>query len=157
MQVVTKVMGNIGENAGEEGKLDRVLLSSEDRASPHRVCESEHGRRVPISLPRGTELQDGDILAYDGDVAIVAVAAPEDLYMIQGGSDPIEWAVIAYQLGNLHRPVRFLDDALLTPADPMVADVLSRLGVHYEEQKRPFVGRRYGAFSHHHHHHDHEH
>ena len=57
-----------------------------------------------------------------------------------------------YQLGNLHRPVRFTDGAMLTPADPMVADLLARLDIAYERKTMPFVGRRYGSHTGGHHH-----
>lgn len=152
MDVITHTLGNLADLKPGSKLVDRVRLSSEERASAHRVCVSEQGRRIPLSLPRGVELQDGDILAYDGDTVVVAVAAPEALYVIRGGSDPVAWAVIGYQLGNLHRPVRFLEDALLTPQDPMVADVLSRLGASFKCEERPFVGKRLGAVTDHHHH-----
>ena len=109
-----------------------------------------------ISLPRGTEINDGDVLALDGTTAVVARAAPEALYVVRP-EDAYTWGVAGYQLGNLHRPVRFTDEGMLTPADPMVADLLTRLGIAFEEQTIPFVGRRYGAHGAHHHHHDHHH
>ena len=133
-----------------------VLLNSEERASAHLVGRSEGGRAVRISLPRGTEINDGDVLALEGTTAVVARAAPEALYVVSPG-DAYTWGVAGYQLGNLHRPVRFTDDGMLTPADPMVADLLTRLGIAFEEQTIPFVGRRYGAHGAHHHHHDHHH
>ena len=107
-----------------------------------------------ISLPRGTEINDGDVLALEGTTAVVARAAPEALYVVSPG-DAYTWGVAGYQLGNLHRPVRFTEDGMLTPADPMVADLLTRLGIAFEERTIPFVGRRYGAHgAHHHDHHD---
>ena len=60
-------------------------------------------------------------------------------------------AIAGFQLGNLHRPARFTDEAILTPADPMLADVLARLDIPYQERLAPFVGRRYGSFTGHRH------
>ena len=130
---------------------DQLLLTSEERSSPHMVGHTEGGRTVRLSLPRGTELNDGDVLALDGDMAIVVTAAPEDLFVVTP-RDALEWGVIGYQLGNLHRPVRFTNDMMLTPADPMVADLLNRLKIPYDRRMTPFVGRRYGSHTDHHHH-----
>ena len=156
MAVVTAVLGTVETLRGRFENEDPVLLSSEERASAHLVGRSEGGRYVRISLPRGTEINDGDVLALEGATAVVARAAPEALYVVNP-DDAYTWGVAGYQLGNLHRPVRFTDDGMLTPADPMVADLLARLGIAYEERTMPFVGRRYGAHGAHHRHHDHHH
>ena len=160
MAVVTAVLGTVEALRDRIESEDPVLLNSEERASAHLVGRSEGGRAVRISLPRGTEINDGDVLALEGTTAVVARAAPEALYVVRP-DDAYTWGVAGYQLGNLHRPVRFTDEGMLTPADPMVADLLTRLGIAFEERTIPFVGRRYGAHGAHHHHdhrdHHHEH
>lgn len=156
MAVVTAVLGTVDSLRAEIESEDPILLNSEERASAHLVGRSEGGRSVRISLPRGSEINDGDVLALEGTTAVVARAAPEALYVIRP-EDAYTWGVAGYQLGNLHRPVRFAGDGMLTPADPMVADLLTRLGIPFEERTIPFVGRRYGAHGAHHHHHDHHH
>ena len=156
MTVVTAVLGTVESLRDRIESEDPVLLNSEERASAHLVGRSEGGRSVRISLPRGTEINDGDVLALEGTTAVVARAAPEALYIV-GPDAAYDWGVAGYQLGNLHRPVRFTDDGMLTPADPMVADLLSRLGIAFEERTMPFVGRRYGAHGAHHHDHPHHH
>ena len=149
--IVTGVLGTIGDFKERVMASDQLLLTSEERSSPHMVGHTEGGRTVRLSLPRGTELNDGDVLALDGDVAIVVTAAPEDLFVVTP-RDALEWGVIGYQLGNLHKPVRFTNDMMLTPADPMVADLLNRLKIPYDRRMTPFVGRRYGSHTDHHHH-----
>ncbi len=149
--VVTEVLGTEDDFKERVKGFDRLLLTSEERSSPHMVGHTEGGRAMRLSLPRGTELNDGDVLALDGDVAIVVTAAPEDLFVVTP-KDALEWGVIGYQLGNLHRPVRFTKDTMLTPADPMVADVLNRLKIPYAKRLTPFVGRRYGSHTGHHEH-----
>ena len=157
MAVVTAVLGTVESLRERIGSEDPVLLNSEERASAHLVGRSEGGRSVRISLPRGTEINDGDVLALDGSTAVVARAAPEALYLVRPDR-AYDWGVAGYQLGNLHRPVRFTDEGMLTPADPMVADLLTRLGIAFEARTTPFVGRRYGAHgAHHHHDHHHDH
>ncbi len=151
MGVITEVLGTLDDLEDRVRSEDPLLLTSEQRASPHMVGRTEGGRSLRISLPRGDELNDGDVLAVDGDVAVVVRAAPEALYVIRP-KDPVAWGVAGFQIGNLHRPVRFTEDAMLTPADPMVADLLERLGIEYEKRTIPFIGKRYGSHSGHHHH-----
>ena len=153
---ITTILGTERELARRYAREDPLLLTSEERASPHRVGRTAGGRTVRISLPRGAELQDGDVLAIEGEVAIIVRAAPEALLIVRP-TDAMGWGVAGFQLGNLHRPVRFTEGALLTPADPMVADMLTRLAIPFERAEAPFVGRRYGSFAGHHHHDDHHH
>ena len=82
MAVVTAVLGTVDSLRDRIENEDPVLLNSEERASAHLVGRSEGGRAVRISLPRGTEINDGDVLALEGTTAVVARAAPEALYVV---------------------------------------------------------------------------
>ena len=81
------------------------------------------------------------MLAIDGDVAIVVEASPEDILTISPESN-LAWGIIGFNLGNLHRPVRFTETSILTPSDPLVADMYNRLGIKFERLMIPFVGQR---------------
>ncbi len=148
--VVVEVLGKADDFKENVKGFDRLLLTAEERSSPHMVRQTEGGRNMRLSIPRGIELMDGDVIAVDGEIAIVIAAAPEDLFVVSP-RDALEWGVTGYLLGNLHSPVRFNHDSLLTPADSGVAGVLDRLKVPYVQRVTPFTGKRYGA---HHHHHD---
>jgi urease accessory protein len=150
MAVITEVIGNEHDIDGKYGR-DPLMLTSSQRASAHFAAETVAGRSVRISLPRGTELQDGDVLDIDGEWAIVVKAADEDLIFITPQEDPMLWWAACYQLGNLHRPARFLADGILTPYDPMALHMLRGFDIQVEQVRRPFVGRRFGAAQGHHH------
>ena len=152
MDVITEIVGNINQFGDNTFQKDPVLLTSDQRTSPHMIISSEEGRNLRISLPRGEELDDGDILLIDAKVLVIVNAAPENLFIVQPNSS-IDWAIAGFQLGNLHRPVRFTGDAMLTPVDPMVADILSKLDISYSQKKIPFSGRRVGAWGVHSHEH----
>lgn len=156
MPVITSVMGTIKEMAGRAAAEDALLLTSEERASAHMAATTAQGRKVKISLPRGTELNDGDVLCIEGETAIVVRAADERLFAVAPDT-AYEWGVAAFHLGNLHRPVRFREDAMLTPADPKVADVLRSSGIAFSQVDAPFVGVRYGSYAGHDHDHGHDH
>jgi urease accessory protein UreE len=143
MNVVSEIMGTLADLKHPISQTDALVLTSEERLSPHLLGRTVGGRSIRISLPRSSELFDGDVLALDHDVAIVVEAAPEDLLVISP-DDKRTWGVVGFQLGNLHRPVRFTAIAILTPADPAVADLLKRIGIQFEQQLTPFIGHRYG-------------
>ncbi|MGA0533017.1 hypothetical protein [Hansschlegelia sp. KR7-227] len=151
MAVITELAKPLADGP-EPAVVDALELTSEERASPHFSARTLGGRQVRVSLPRGTELQDGDVLLREGALAVVVRAAAEKLLWLTPRGNDVEWRAACYQLGNLHRPARFLAEGILTPRDPMVLQMLRGLDVAVEEVTRPFVGRRFGAAGAHHHH-----
>jgi urease accessory protein UreE len=143
MDVITEIIGTLSTLGHPIAEADPLILTSEERLSPHMLGRTVGDRTVRISLPRSAELFDGDVLAFDGDVAIVVKAASEDLLIISPASK-LDWGIVGFQLGNLHRPVRFTETSILTPADAMVVELLERIGVAFERQLTPFIGQRYG-------------
>lgn len=155
MSVIASILGRVEDYP--ERALDPLLLTSQQRASGHFAASTSRGTNVFVSLPRGVELQDGDVLSLEENTAIVVAAAAEDLLYVTARDKGMMWWVACYQLGNLHRPARFLDDGILTPYDPMAIAVLKGFGVDVERVKRPFIGRRFGAVQSHHDHEPHAH
>lgn len=152
--VLNMVLGNIAELDQRVETVDELELTAEERERAHLRVRSRGNRELIISLPRGEELLDGDVVYIDGGVAVVVVAAPEDVLEASPRTKK-EAALAAYQLGNLHRPARFLEDSILTPYDHASEEVLRALGVPTRRDTRAFVGDRSSAFAHHHHpHHD---
>jgi urease accessory protein len=152
--VVEAVLGNLAELDRPVEAVDELDLTTEERERAHLRARSRGNRELIISLPRGEELHDGDIVYIDDGVAVVVVAAPEDVLEVSPRTTR-EWALAAYQLGNLHRPARFLPDAILTPYDRSTAETLRALGVATHRVKRGFVGERCRALTHHRHRHLH--
>jgi urease accessory protein len=152
--VVAAVLGNVAELDREIETVDQLELTVEERERAHLRTRSTGNRELIISLPRGEELHDGDVVYVEGGVAIVVVAAPEDVLEVHPRTTR-EWALAAYQLGNLHRPARFLPDAILTSYDRSSEEALRALGVPTRRATRGFVGERSAAFVHQHHRHSH--
>ena len=152
--VVEAVLGNLTELDRPVEAVDELDLTAEERERAHLRARSRGNREFIISLPRGAELHDGDVVYIEDGVAVVVAAAPEDVLEVSPRT-PREWALAAYQLGNLHRPARFLPDAILTPYDRSSAETLRALGVATHRVKRGFVGERCRALTHHRHGHLH--
>jgi urease accessory protein len=152
--VVEAVLGNLTELDRPVEAVDELELTAEERERAHLRARSRGNRELIISLPRGIELHDGDVVYIEDGVAVVVVAAPEDVLEVNPRT-PREWALAAYQLGNLHRPARFLPDAILTPYDRPAAETLRGLGVVTRRVRRGFVGERCRALTNHRHGHLH--
>lgn len=142
--IIERIVGRIADLGDRIKHVDPVELRAEKRQSPHlRLC-SRDGRSVAVSLPRGEELFDGDVLMIEGDVAVVVKAAEEDLLEVSPLT-PRQWGVAAYQLGNLHREARFLANSFLTPYDGIAESIMRTAGVPCRRVSRGFTGERFGA------------
>ena len=151
--VVEAVLGSLTELGQPVETVDELDLTTEERERAHLRARSRGNRELIISLPRGEELHDGDVVYIEDGVAVVVAAAPEDVLEVHPRTTR-EWALAAYQLGNLHRSARFLPDAILTPYDRSSDEMLRALGVATRRVKRGFVGERGRTLTHHHLHRD---
>ncbi len=159
--VITRLVKRGESGSSQHQPADSLVLDSDQRTSPHFSARTEKGRKLHISLDRGIELDDQDVLLADDGTAISVVAAAEDLLAVRPGEKALDWAAICYQLGNLHRPLRVAGDEILTPRDAQAEMFLNRLGADFSRARRPFIGRKLGAVASHHHHdhhgaHDHD-
>lgn len=153
--VVEEVMGILSDYEGSIREVDPLELTSEERARAHLRGRTRGGRELLVSLEHGRELEEGDLLVVENGIAVVVAAAAEDVLEVLPAS-PREWGVAAYQLGNMHRPLRFNDNGFLTPYEPSSEDTLRSVGVSCRRRRRGFTGERVGSVTGHHHDHDHD-
>ena len=139
--VVEAVLGRLADHEGSFREVDPLELTSEERARGHLRGRTKGGRELLVSIDRGPELEEGDVLALVDGVAVVVAAAAEDVLEVLPASS-WEWGVAAYQLGNMHRQVRFNEHGFLTPYEPSSEEALIGLGVPYRRLQRAFSGER---------------
>ncbi|MCW5623264.1 MAG: urease accessory protein UreE [Burkholderiales bacterium] len=144
--VIEAIVGKLDDLGAQVKSTDPIELTADLRTRPHFRRPSLSGTEIVVSLPRGTMLDEGDVLQITDGVAVVVRAAPEDLLEVRPRT-ALEWGVTAYQLGNLHRDVRFRDDCLLSPYEESTEQVLKASGVPYARVLRSFSGARYGAYT----------
>jgi urease accessory protein len=126
-------------------------LPFEDRRKARQRTRLVSGEEVALFLERGTILRGGDCLvAADGRVLRI-VAAAEALMEVRT-LDAETLARAAYHLGNRHCPVELRDGALRFPADHVLAEMLSGLGLEVVSISAPFEPEA-GAYAAGHHHH----
>jgi urease accessory protein len=138
-----------------------LALTAEERKRSRHRFETENGKVVFLRLPRGTVLQDGDILQDEThDVSVRITAKPESVMTVSAHS-PLDLLRAAYHLGNRHVPCEITTTHLRLSPDPVLCSMLEQLGLEVKEEFLPFQPET-GAYGHghehkHEHKHDHQH
>ncbi|MGB1562925.1 MAG: urease accessory protein UreE [Sinimarinibacterium flocculans] len=110
-----------------------LVLSFTERSRSRLRSVLDDGTDVGVLLPRGTVLRGGDLLrAETGEVVRVRTAI-EPLYRVTAREDDADprFSLLrgAYHLGNRHVPLMLAPQALHLEQDPVLREMLLRLGL----------------------------
>jgi len=118
-----------------------VPLTAVDRRRVRRRLTAPDGVELRLALPTGTVLLPGHVLEVRDGVSYVVEAAPEDVAEVRPRS-LAEAVRVAHAVGNLHRDfVQGDGEAFLVLWDAPIELLLTRLGVPFTREARPFHGR----------------
>lgn len=117
-----------------------VPMTALDRRRVRRRLIAPDGVELKLAFPTGTVLVPGSVLGSIGGVTYLVAAAPEDVAAVAPRSVS-EAARIAHAVGNLHRDFVEDQDVFLVLWDAPIELLLTRLGVPFSRQTRPFLGR----------------
>ena len=119
-----------------------------------RALTADDGTRVVIDLPEARVLGEGEVVTAVDGTRVTIRAASEDLLEVTGAALPR----IAWHIGNRHTPCQVEGDRLLIRRDPVLRDMLERLGAVVREVCEPFApeGGAYGHGRTHGHSHSHD-
>ncbi len=118
-------------------RAPKLVLPFGDRSKSRLRAALDNGEEAAIFLPRGTVLRGGDLLVTADGVFVEVQAAAESVLQVRA-DDPHALMRAAYHLGNRHTPVEIGRDYLRLEYDPVLADMLVRLGVQIERAELPF-------------------
>lgn len=142
--IIDKVLGHLSELQVGPRKLDPVLLHHDQLEKPHQKVTSIGGLTLGISLEAGNKLFGGAVLWLDDDKVVYVDLVEEDLLeVIPSGN--LEWAKVAYNIGNLHQPAYLYEDCIRIPYDESLERMLLRLGVTYTRKIAKLDGQRANA------------
>ena len=133
---------------------ESVTLDYAGRFLRRKRLVSDAGRPFLVDLPQTVSLDDGDCFELGDGSRIAVRCAEERLLRITGDLTRAAW-----HIGNRHAPCQIEADALLIQHDPIIADMLTRLGLEVSEVTASFRPER-GAYGHgrtHGHDHSHSH
>lgn len=114
-----------------------LTLAFDERRKSRLAATLDNGEQVALLLPRGTVLREGDVLVADDGGLVRVVAAAQALLYVRA-QDSLTLTRAAYHLGNRHTPVEVGADYLKLEYDPVLADMLERIGATVERRSLPF-------------------
>jgi urease accessory protein len=114
-----------------------VTLSYADRCKRRIRMTDDAGAPFLLSLPRAVRLSDGDGLRLVGGDYLRVIAAPESL-VEASATDAEHLAKLAWHVGNRHVPAEIVGGRLRIAADPVLEDMLQRLGAVTRRLDAPF-------------------
>ncbi|WP_321855408.1 urease accessory protein UreE [Paraburkholderia tropica] len=114
-----------------------LTLAYDERCKSRLAARLDTGEDVGVVLPRGTVLRDGDMLVADDGGLVRVIAAAQSVLRVRA-HDRLTLTRAAYHLGNRHTPVEVGIDELKLEADPVLEDMLKRLGAQVERAELPF-------------------
>jgi len=135
------------ETAGAKLRsLRKLVLPFETRQKSRFRTALTDGTEAALFLPRGSVLRNGDLLQAEDGTLIEVKSAPEYVLLVTAET-PHALMRAAYHLGNRHTPVELGEDFLKLEADPVLHEMLVRLGVTVREEISPFQpeGGAYGG------------
>lgn len=116
-----------------------VTLAYADRHRRRIRLADDSGKAFLLDLEQPVVLKDGDGLALDDGGFIAVRASEEDVMDIQCRS-AAHAALVAWHIGNRHRPMQVLDDSELRLGyDHVLAEMIVGLGAGLRRRRAPFA------------------
>ena len=128
--ILDKILGNIKDMEDIHCHVERIYLESDELLKRVLRVTSDHGHEYGISLPKGSEMRDGDILFNDGHNMVV-ISVKEDDVIVITPRDINEMGEIAHNLGNKHLPVQIEDGKIIIQYDYLVEKFLQDLQINF--------------------------
>lgn len=127
----------------------KLYLTAEERSrSRYRFITEDH-QQIFLRLPRGTILQDGDILTDENEDNLIKIMAKaEPVFTVI--ADELLLLRAAYHLGNRHIPLEIKREYLRLSPDGVLRDMILHLGLTIKEEIVPFYPE-LGAYGNHSH------
>ena len=131
--ILDKILGNIKDMEDIHCHVERIYLESDELLKRVLRVTSDHGHEYGISLPKGSEMRDGDTLFNDGHNMVV-ISVKEDDVIVITPRDINEMGEVAHNLGNKHLPVQIEDGKIIIQYDYLVEKFLQNLQVNFERK-----------------------
>ena len=126
-----------------------IPLTAEQRNRSRQTIELSSTQKIYLRLPRGTVLEDGDLLQSETQENIAQIIVkPEPVITVKAKTE-LDLIRAAYHLGNRHVPLEITANYLRLSSDSVLESMLVKLGLEIIEEIAPFDPEK-GAYGHHH-------
>jgi urease accessory protein len=116
---------------------DTLVLTAAERQRSRYSFIGLTGQTWNLQLPRGTVLQDGDLLTGNSTEQVRVLAKSEPV-LTATAANPHDLLRAAYHLGNRHVPLEVQPIYLRLSPDPVLAHLLEHLGLTVQQEMQPF-------------------
>lgn len=132
-------------NQGKSVIPDVILaLTAEERTRSRYRFETEQGNPIFLRLPRGTVLEEGDLLQAETE-EIIQIRAKYESVVTVTSADLLDLLRAAYHLGNRHVALEITPTYLRLSPDPVLQELLNQFNVTVTLENAPFNPER-GAY-----------
>jgi urease accessory protein len=121
----------------DQHRLPKLVLPFDLRRKSRFQTTLPDGTEAALFLPRGSVLQDGDLLEVEDGTLVRVESAPENVLFVTADTSHALMRA-AYHLGNRHTPVELGEDYLKLEVDPVLQEMLVQLGATVREERSPF-------------------
>jgi urease accessory protein len=118
---------------------DTLTLGWEHRLKTRARRRTDAGTAFATALPRGTVLQQDDLLVLPTIRLVVRIVEEPEPVLIVRPETPQLWALYAYQIGNSHQPLMLTGEELVCPDILGMEQVLAYHGIPFARAERPFT------------------
>jgi urease accessory protein len=135
---MTILIDSLPQNFEKKCADDFVELSWIERSRPRIRCRSLAGVELALALPRGTILQDNDLLINNNEHRISVRAKLEPVLVIAPANEA-QLCLIAHHLGNWHRAMQFQNShCLVTEPDGVLEEWLRKMQFSHTIEHLPY-------------------
>ncbi|WBU52403.1 urease accessory protein UreE [Paracoccus sp. SCSIO 75233] len=113
--------------------VGRVVLDYESRCLRRKRLSTEGGAAFMVDLPQTISLDPGAAFGLSDGTAIEVTEAHEPVLRIEGDLPRLAW-----HIGNRHCPCEIAPNHLVIRADPVLEDMLGKLGATITKGFSPF-------------------
>ncbi|HKT79553.1 MAG TPA: hypothetical protein VJP86_05000 [Vicinamibacterales bacterium] len=118
---------------------DTMTLGWEERLRARGRRRTDNDVEFGSALPRGTVLRQDDCLVIDEAHLVVTVIELDEPVFVVAPSDPEQWALWGYAIGNSHQPMMVTSGAIVCPDVPGMRQVLDYHGIPFRCDSRRFT------------------
>lgn len=115
----------------------KLILPFDFRQRSRFTATLENGESVAVSLPRGTQLRDGDLLRAETD-ALIEVQAALEAVSTAYAQTPTELARACFHLGNRHTRVQIGPAWVRYLQDHVLDEMVLGFGLAIVHEQSPF-------------------
>jgi len=115
-----------------------LSLSWADRQRSRLAAMLPNGKAVAVILPRGEQMQHGDVLCGEAGERLWIKAAEEEVYKITT-HNAFELMRVVYHLANRHVKAMLAVDAVYIEPDSVLAEMVRGLGAKVDVVQQAFL------------------